>query len=144
MASISEPSNSANPGSALLTSKMSAKSTPSSRATSNVEPFPAVVDDRDPFAHPSADEPLALDRQLFGPIASTTALRRTKVATCGTGWAWESGSGRAPATVSTQRERKRVSAAKKPAAPGVPSMSPRSSQTQNVEPSRMVKVKASA
>src|SRR5213080_2049870 len=44
--------------------------------------------------------------------------------------------GRSPFRVRTQRERKRVSSAKRPAVGA--SMSPRSSQTQNVEPSRIV------
>ena len=45
-------------------------------------------------------------------------------------------SGRAPLIVSAQRERKRVSCAKKPIVGST--MSPRSSETQKVEPSRMV------
>ena len=139
-ASTSEPSNSAKLGSALLTSKMSAKSTATSSATSNSSRrrpwFTTVI--RSPIPPPT-NRSRSIDSWL-GPIESTTALRRTKVAMCGTGCACESGSGRAPATVSTQRERKRVSAAKKPAALGVPSTSPRSSHTQNIEPSRTVKV----
>ena len=46
-------------------------------------------------------------------------------------------SGRAPLIVSTQRERKRVSWAKNPIVGS--EMSPSSSETQNVEPSRIVR-----
>jgi hypothetical protein len=45
-------------------------------------------------------------------------------------------SGRAPLIVSTQRERNLVSLAKSPNTGSA--MSPRSSETQNVEPSRIV------
>jgi hypothetical protein len=51
----------------------------------------------------------------------------------------ERSSGRVPFTVSTQRERKRVSCAKKPIVGST--MSPRSSETQKVDPSRMVSAK---
>ncbi len=56
-------------------------------------------------------------------------------------WSCERGSRRAPPSVSTERERKRVSEAKKPDAVARPSTSPRSSQTQKVDPSRTVRGK---
>ena len=52
----------------------------------------------------------------------------------------ESSSGREPSRRRTSRERKRVSAAKKPLVSAA--MSPRSSQMQKVEPSRMVRTEA--
>src|SRR6266536_4287976 len=79
----------------------------------------------------------------FGRKPSAIALRRTKRPRCGAGWLLESGLGRSPATVSTHFERKRVSAAKNPEAAALPSTSPRSAQTQNVDPSWTVRATAS-
>src|SRR5581483_8080173 len=75
---------------------------------------------------------------VFGCRLSDGAFRRQKRPTCGTGWTYDSDSGREPSTRSTARERKRVSDAKKPVADALPSTSPCSSQTQNVDPSRIV------
>src|SRR4051812_14290196 len=71
-----------------------------------------------------------------GPRSSTTGLRRKKAAEKYSTLSEERTSGRAPLIVSTQRERKRVSSAKRPMTGSA--MSPRSSETQNVEPSRIV------
>jgi len=53
----------------------------------------------------------------------------------------ESGSGRAPLTFRQSRERKRVSCVKKPLVSSP--TSPRSSQMQNVDPSRIVNSESS-
>ena len=96
-----------------------------------------VVRDDEVLLHPVADEALAGDRDLVvlevaddrvpqeegGRVVLDLAARRAS-------------SGRAPLTVRTQRERKRVSSAKKPIVGSA--MSPSSSETQNVEPSRIV------
>jgi hypothetical protein len=75
-----------------------------------------VVLDDDVLLHAVPDEAVASHGDLVRP-------ERTR--------------GRAPSIVSIQRERKRVSSAKRPITGAV--MSPRSSDAQNVEPSRIVK-----
>src|SRR5215467_2321471 len=74
----------------------------------------------------------------FGWRSPASGFRNTNEARCGVEWSCESGSRRSPPSVSTERERKRVSEAKKPDAVARPSTSPRSSQTQKVDPSRTV------
>src|SRR2546428_1751556 len=59
-----------------------------------------------------------------------------KEALYASGWEVVRWSGRSPLTVRRHRDRKRVSSANSPAVGAA--MSPRSSQTQNVEPSRIV------
>ena len=108
----------------------------------DLDPALAVVLDDDPLLHAVADEALPLDRRARSAAGRRPAgLRSTNEARCGAGWSCERGSRRAPPSVSTERERKRVSEAKKPDAVARPSTSPRSSQTQNVEPSRTVRGK---
>src|SRR5207244_3949243 len=75
----------------------------------------------------------------FGCRPPASGFRSTNEARCGVEWSCERGSSRAPPSVSTERERKRVSEAKKPDAVARPSTSPRSSQTQKVDPSRTVR-----
>ena len=129
------------PGSRLLTTKMSAKSaassSPSSTSTRRWLWFWTTI-------RSSMQSPTKRSRSItssFGRRPAASGFRSTNEARCGVEWSCERGSRRAPPSVSTERERKRVSEAKKPDAVARPSTSPRSSQTQKVEPSRTVRGK---
>ena len=126
-----------NPGSRLLTTKMSAKSAASSNPSSTSTRrwlwlWTAI--------RSSMQSPTKRSRSMtssFGCRPAASGFRRMNDAMCGVGWSCDRG-WRAPPNVNTDRERKRVSEAKKPEAVARPSTSPRSSQTQKVEPSRTV------
>src|SRR5215471_5855083 len=130
------------PGSRSLTTKMSAKSAASSR--------PSSISTRRwlrfwTTIRSSMQSPTKRSRSMtssFGWRPPASGFRSTNEARCGVECSYDSGSSRAPPSVSTERERKRVSEAKKPDAVARPSTSPRSSQTQKVDPSRTVSGKA--
>ena len=103
------------PGRGSLTAKMSAKSASSSSASSistRRRPWFSTV------IRSSMHSPTKRSRSIdssFGSRPPASGLRRTKRARCGAGCAARAGAPAARrATVSTQRDRKRVSAAKRP------------------------------
>ena len=77
-------------------------------------PVRVVLDDY-VVLHPVADEPLARDRELVLAEAAHDRVAQEERGREVVHASEESSSGRAPFTVSTQRERKRVSLAKSPA-----------------------------
>ena len=119
-----------------FTEMMSAKSASASIASSTSSALGALVADGDALLHPRPDEAFSRDRDRVArqPVVVRVAEveGRRKCSTRPE----ESRSGVAPPTVSTSRERKRVSCAKNPLV--LAPMSPRSSEMQNVDPSRIV------
>src|SRR5215210_1583401 len=117
---------------------MSAKSVASSMASSNSTRRRTRFWTRTRSCIPS---PMKRSRAIESsscPSPPTTGFRRKNAAEKYSTLPEERTSGASPLIVNRQRERKRVSCAKRPCV-GV-RMSPRSSETQNVEPSRIVKL----
>ena len=116
---------------------MSAKSVPSSSASSNatgsIDWFSTITWSCIPS--PTKRWRMIESESCARPPAS--GLRRKKAAEKYSTTPEESSSGVAPLTVRQSRERKRVSSANRPCVSAA--MSPRSSQMQKVEPSRIVR-----